>query len=675
MDNLISDGGKYDISKGVTDLLHSLFIQDYQSESYHQDQNKTENCFGPAKRYTNTVMNTSGCLACCWLLCLQYICVVLHHLASPTLQGICPVQALQGTTPDISFMLHSSFYEPVYYRIEFSEPDFHLPSSSNEKKGYWVGFANNQGDHLTWSILTEDTHKIIICSGIQSALSTTTNQCFASPSGEGTTLPFSIPYPQHSKNSLPLDPFDDYTPNFEQFVNSQSGEDEDNPIHMATIDILNLLGRSFLLPPEDNGEHHMTNIIDIDDHGPPLEDIKFKLKINKDQAEEIMSYNQLMDYIQKGTDAEEDPDSLFKFRDIVAHQGPLESTDPDQKGSKYNVMVEWESGEVTHEPLTLISKDDPITCAVYAKKHDLLDTTGWKHLKRYAKTSKRLIRTVKQSRIRQVRASARYQHGFQVPENSNTHWQDAMDLELTQIHEYKVFKDTVKHDGKLKARLVADGHLTKESVVSLRSLRMVVFLSQLNDFEIWGADVGNAYLEAYTDQNLCIIAGLEFRELQGHLLIMIKALHGTRSGGARWHDRLFDILQELKFKPSKADPDVWMRPEPGGTYYEYIAVYVDDLAIAVKDPQAFYNELKKRYNLKLKGVGPLEYHLGCTYKKDPDGTLAADPRRYVNKILESYERMFNENQESPGHHLKEVIILNLTHLNFVMTTKPNSFKH
>ena len=112
--------------------------------------------------------------------------------------------------------------------------------------------------------------------------------------------------------------------------------------------------------------------------------------------------------------------------------------------------------------------------------------------------------------------------------------------------------------------------------------------------------------------------------------------------GARWHDRLFDILQELKFKPSKADPDVWMRPEPGGTCYEYIAVYVDDLAIAAKDPQAFCNELKKRYNLKLKGVGPLEYHLGCTYKKDPDGTLAADPRRYVNKILESYERMFKE---------------------------------
>ena len=190
MNTFISDGGKYEIYKRVTDLLHFLFIKDYQSEPYHQHQKKAENRFGLAKRYTNTVMNTSGCPACCWLLCLQYICVVLNHLASPTLQGICPVQALEGSTPDISFMLHFSFYEPVYYRIDSSEPDLNFPPSSNEKKGYWVGFANNQGDRLTWRILTEDTQKSIIRSGIRSALQTTTNQRLASPSGEGTTLPF-----------------------------------------------------------------------------------------------------------------------------------------------------------------------------------------------------------------------------------------------------------------------------------------------------------------------------------------------------------------------------------------------------------------------------------------------------------------------------------------------------
>ena len=638
MITLTRDGGTYDISKGVTNLPHSLFIQDFKSEPYHQQQNKVKNRFGHAKHYPKTVMNTSGCPACSWLFCLQYICVVLNYLASLPLQGICPVQALARTTPDISSMLHfsfyDSFYEPFSYRIEFSEPDFHLPSSSNEKKGYWVGFAANQGDSLTWRTLTEDTHMIILCSGIQSALSITTNQCLASPSGEGATLPFPIPYPHQSQKR---------TPNFEQFVNSQSGEDEDNPIPMANIDIPNLLGRSFLIPPEDNGEHHMAKIINIDDHGQHLEDLK-----------EIMSYNQLMDYILKYD--EEDQDTLFKFRDIVAHQGPLESTNPNHKRSKYNVMVEWESGEVTLESLPFISKDNPVTCTLYAKKHDLLDTTRWKHLKRYTKTSKRLIRAVKQSRIHQVRASARYQHGFQVStdynhairldkKNSNTHWQDTLDLESSQIHELNL-------DDRSKERLVTDGHLTKEpvesiysGVVSLRSLRMVVFLSKLNNLQIWGADVNNAYPEAYTDEKLCIIAGPEFKELQGHFLIMVKALYGTHSGGARWHDRLFDILQELSFKPSQVDPDVWTRSEPGGTCYEYIAVYVDDLAIAAKDPQAFCNELRKRYNLKLKGAGPLEYHLGCTHKKDSDGTLATDPRRYVNKILESYERMF---KEKPG---------------------------
>ena len=45
MDILISDGGKYEISQRVTDLLRSLFIKDYQSEPYHQHQNKAENRF------------------------------------------------------------------------------------------------------------------------------------------------------------------------------------------------------------------------------------------------------------------------------------------------------------------------------------------------------------------------------------------------------------------------------------------------------------------------------------------------------------------------------------------------------------------------------------------------------------------------------------------------------
>jgi hypothetical protein len=37
-------------------------------------------------------------------------------------------------------------------------------------------------------------------------------------------------------------------------------------------------------------------------------------------------------------------------------------------------MVEWEDGSITAEPLAMVAADDPISCAIYAKQNDLLDS-------------------------------------------------------------------------------------------------------------------------------------------------------------------------------------------------------------------------------------------------------------------------------------------------------------
>jgi hypothetical protein len=64
---------------------------------------------------------------------------------------------------------------------------------------------------------------------------------------------------------------------------------------------------------------------------------------------------------------------------------------------------------------------------------------------------------------------------------------------------------------------VADGHLTDiplgsvySGVVSLRGIRTLIFLAELNKLDTWATNIGNAYLEAVTSEKLYIIAGPEF---------------------------------------------------------------------------------------------------------------------------------------------------------------------
>ena len=114
-----------------------------------------------------------------------------------------------------------------------------------------------------------------------------------------------------------------------------------------------------------------------------------------------------------------------------------------------------------------------------------------------------------QAKLRSYRNAPQCMNGFEVPRNykhamyldqrnRNDRWKVATDLEFTQMDEYDAFHDygkggkppsneykrirvhlvyAVKHDGRHKARCVADGHLTEvpvesvySGVVSLRGL-------------------------------------------------------------------------------------------------------------------------------------------------------------------------------------------------------------
>jgi hypothetical protein len=446
------------------------------------------------------------------------------------------------------------------------------------------------------------------------------------------------------------------------------------------IDPANLIGRTFLKDLDD-GERHRVQIVQlVDDHLDKVkrdpERIKYLCKTKEGEREELISYNEILSYLE----AQEQDDLVWNFRRIVGHEGPLNKDHPDYNGSTYNIKIEWENGEITSEPLNVIAFDDPVTCAIYARENSLLNLPGWKRFKSIAKSEKKFLRMVNQAKLRSYNTAKQYKYGFEVPRNyedavridqlnGNTKWQDAVQTELDSMNSYQVFDDhgtnvpdgykkicvylvfDVKRDGRHKARLVADGHLTEvplecvyAGVVSLRGIHILVFLAELNQLELWATDIGNAYLEATTSEKLYIIAGGEFGDLKGHILVIHKALYGLRTSGKRWHKRLSDCLCDMGFTPCIAEPDVWLRPK--SDVYEYIGVYVDDLAIVTKEPQVIIDKLVNQHTFKLKGTGPMSFHLGCDYARDEHGVMCISPTKYICKVVDSYKQMFGTSPPS-----------------------------
>ena len=168
----------------------------------------------------------------------------------------------------------------------------------------------------------------------------------------------------------------------------------DNPPPMSIINLDDLLGRTFFLPMDENGERKRATISehvkDLCQQQVSREDqLRFKLEIDGDQLNDLISYNQLMEYLEDKTDTGPLEDGFYRFKCIKDHKGPYTSSDPEYNGSSYNLLIEWEPGEQTWEPLSNIIASDPYTCAVYAKEHNLLNTPGWKLLKRLCQNSQK----------------------------------------------------------------------------------------------------------------------------------------------------------------------------------------------------------------------------------------------------------------------------------------------
>ena len=64
-----------------------------------------------------------------------------------------------------------------------------------------------------------------------------------------------------------------------------------------------------------------------------------------------------MENLKDSLDIGQTEDGFSNFKSIKGHRGSYSPPDPEYLGSSYNLLIEWEAGEITWAPLTNIMAD------------------------------------------------------------------------------------------------------------------------------------------------------------------------------------------------------------------------------------------------------------------------------------------------------------------------------
>ena len=296
----------------------------------------------------------------------------------------------------------------------------------------------------------------------------------------------------------------------------------------------------------------------------------------------------------------------------------------------------------------------PVELAHYAVDRNLQDEPAFAWWIPYTlKKEKRILQKIKSKYW-----SRTHKYGIRVPrsikeaieidkENGNTLWMDAIKLEMknvrvafeeydgdpstlvgyTQITGHIVFDVKLGENFRRKARYCADGHktgapasVTYSTVVSRDSVRILLTVAALNDLNVLGADVQNAFLTAPNKEKVWMIAGPEFGVDEGKTCLVVKALYGLKSASFSSRSFMAEKLTQLGFQSTLADPDVWLRAATKGDgerYYEYVLMYVDDILAISCDPKAILEDVQKTFKFKNDAMDPPEFYLGAKLQEKP----------------------------------------------------------
>ena len=382
MEGLKSDNAKSETSFAMKDIFRMYMIKDRQSKPHYQHQNPIERHIQDLKRILHGIMDQVGCPSGYWLLCLLYVIGLLNVLSNS--KGCIPLTVVIGQITDISPYLDFHFWQEVFVEVP----------GGGEQLAHWCGPSHKQGDFLTYFILVDDTQQLVTCSNVRTA---------KDPLFPNRTQ---RPHPSNGDTRVPAS----------KAVVSSIQDYYEEPVHLPAFSPDELLGMT--IAKDEGGELIRAKVVRkiMDRDAKNHDQIKFLLALGDGQLEEVISYNELSELVTESMATKESgQQDVPSYSVILDHQGPLKAHNPQYKGSSYNVLVSWDDGSQTWEPINLIGKQDPVTIARSGQDNGLLDKPGWKFLRCTTKRQRFIDVIMNAIKRRNDANQVRYKFGVRVP--------------------------------------------------------------------------------------------------------------------------------------------------------------------------------------------------------------------------------------------------------------------
>jgi len=175
-------------------------------------------------------------------------------------------------------------------------------------------------------------------------------------------------------------------------------------------------------------------------------------------------------------------------------------------------------------------------------------------------------------------------------------------------------------------------------VAKLSSLRMLLALAAIHDWEIDQMDVVTAFLNPEVDGDVYMAMpnGVEAPAGGPWVCKLRKSLYGLKQAPRLWYKHIDNFLRSLGLLRSEYHPNVYI--SAAGLIPHILLLYVDDILLFSESAERV-SQLKKllhaEYNMT--GLGPIRQFLGLEIERDRENRiLYVHQSRYIHNILATF---------------------------------------